>query len=47
MPELQEAKNNASKKYQSFISEAAFSMDQATCIWFFEDTDLPPKCIQR
>ncbi|MCE0557459.1 MULTISPECIES: hypothetical protein [unclassified Motilimonas] len=38
MPELQEAKESASEAFGSFINEPAFSMDQATCIWFLENS---------
>ncbi len=37
MSELQEAKDSASSAYYSFITEPAFSMDQATCIWYLEN----------
>lgn len=38
MSELQEVKESASTTYESFITEPAFSMDQATCIWYLEDS---------
>lgn len=38
MPELHEAKDSASAAFKSFIVEPAFSMDQATCLWYLEDS---------
>lgn len=38
MSDLQGAKNNAPTVYESFINEPAFSMDQATCIWYLEES---------
>jgi len=38
MSELQEVKESASGAFGSFITEPAFSMDQATCIWFLENS---------
>jgi len=38
MPDLQEAKDKAPSTYKGFITEPAFSMDQATCIWYLENS---------
>jgi hypothetical protein len=38
MHDLQAAKVAAPSGYNSFISEPAFSMDQATCIWYLENS---------
>ncbi len=38
MSELEEVKESASGAFHSFITEPAFSMDQATCIWFLENS---------
>lgn len=38
MFDLQETKNKASNAYRSFITEPAFSMDQATCIWYLKNS---------
>ncbi len=38
MSELESVKNSASSGFSSFITEPAFSMDQATCIWFLENS---------
>ena len=38
MSELQEAKKSASGAFGNFIAEPAFSMVQATCIWFLENS---------
>lgn len=39
MSGLQAAKEGASGEFSSFITEPAFSMDQATCIWFLENSE--------
>jgi hypothetical protein len=39
MPELESAKENAPAEYKAFISEPAFSMQQATCIWYLEGSE--------
>jgi hypothetical protein len=36
MSDLQEAKNKAPSAYNFFITEPAFTMNQATCIWYLE-----------
>lgn len=38
MSELESVKSSASSGFSSFITEPAFSMDQATCIWFLENS---------
>lgn len=37
MLDLQAAKDKADSSYKSFITEPAFGMDQATCIWYLEN----------
>jgi len=39
MHDLQEAKSKAPGGYMEFISEPAFAMDSATCIWYLDGSD--------
>ncbi|QDU05324.1 hypothetical protein V6x_50600 [Gimesia chilikensis] len=39
MPDLEVVLRETPEAYQSFIREPAFSMDQATCIWFIQNSD--------
>jgi len=38
MADLENAKTKIPTDYDSFITDPAFSMDRATCIWYWEDS---------
>ncbi len=38
MPDLEGVKSQVPNAYSSFVSEPAFSMDLATCIWYWADS---------
>ncbi|MBT2788370.1 MULTISPECIES: hypothetical protein [unclassified Halomonas] len=38
MPDLKEAIERVPSAYENFITEPAFSMNQATCIWFLKNS---------
>ncbi|WP_148262044.1 hypothetical protein [Methylomonas methanica] len=39
MHDLDEAKSRAPSGYSEFVTEPAFSMDKASCIWYLEGAD--------
>ena len=38
MSNLEEVKNKAPRSHKNFLTEPAFSMDQATCIWYLDNS---------
>lgn len=38
MPDLEAVLREVPETYQSFVREPAFSMDQATCLWFWQNS---------
>ncbi len=38
MPDLERIKETLPLEYNPFVNEPAFSMDQATCIWYLKDS---------